>query len=300
MMGYLVVERKLKMTDYHAEIRTAIDQFELEHAQQLLKQALKNPDAETYYLAARLAIDEEQRNDFLQKALALNPFHQKAQQVLKGPANDDKALLVASIRWADTKLYMIPNRHGGVKAMLYAPTKVMPIFRTGSGNWIEVLYQDSKGTSVVGWLPKFAVGRITLDEQEISLMDLPVTNFELSNRNQLLEIQKFGIGREKEPQSCMTWVITAIVFFFIGVIGAHGRSELMLKSGLFMMIMGVGVIALAVVFMPTPDQDDSMARVSLALNAKGAHQQVNNNIEQAWHYAQNLAENIRAQQRSRQ
>ncbi|MCS6871940.1 MAG: hypothetical protein NZ571_10830, partial [Anaerolineae bacterium] len=72
------------MQDLHAEIRTAIALNNLDRARDLLRQALRGePDAETYYLASQVAISDEQKREFLRKALELDPFHAGAQYALE-------------------------------------------------------------------------------------------------------------------------------------------------------------------------------------------------------------------------
>jgi uncharacterized RDD family membrane protein YckC len=67
------------MPDLHAEIRAAIAANDLERARALLRQALReSPDAEMYYLASQVALSEAQKREFLDKALALDPFHEGA------------------------------------------------------------------------------------------------------------------------------------------------------------------------------------------------------------------------------
>lgn len=68
------------MSNLNPQIKEAIDSFDLPRARQLLRDALKEADAETFYLASRAALDDEQKHEFLQKALALDPFHEAARK----------------------------------------------------------------------------------------------------------------------------------------------------------------------------------------------------------------------------
>lgn len=72
------------MSELNQEIKQAIDRFDVDKARQLLKDAMKNGDGETYYLAARVALDEKQKREFLEKAVELDPFHQNAREELQG------------------------------------------------------------------------------------------------------------------------------------------------------------------------------------------------------------------------
>ncbi len=72
------------MQTLQAEIRAAIAANDLERARELLRQALREaPDAETYYLASQVALSEAQKREFLDKALALDPFHERARLALE-------------------------------------------------------------------------------------------------------------------------------------------------------------------------------------------------------------------------
>lgn len=49
------------MNPFNAQIKAAIDNFDVQQARDLLRDAFKHePDAETYYLAAQVAINPEQ------------------------------------------------------------------------------------------------------------------------------------------------------------------------------------------------------------------------------------------------
>ena len=66
------------------KIREALDKSQLAEARSLLQEALKDsPTEETYFQAARAAIDDEQKIKFLEKALELNQFHEEAYIELK-------------------------------------------------------------------------------------------------------------------------------------------------------------------------------------------------------------------------
>jgi hypothetical protein len=66
------------MSTLNADIQNAIDSNDIERARTLLRDALPSADAETYYLASLVALNEGQKADFLKKALELDPFHVKA------------------------------------------------------------------------------------------------------------------------------------------------------------------------------------------------------------------------------
>jgi hypothetical protein len=61
------------------EIKQAIETDNIEQARSLLKKALNNrPTADTYYYASRVALNSQQREQFLRKALELDPWNEKA------------------------------------------------------------------------------------------------------------------------------------------------------------------------------------------------------------------------------
>lgn len=66
------------------QVEQAIKRGDSEQARELLRDELvSNPTAEAYYLASLVAFDEDQQRDFLEKALAIYPFHKKAYTLLK-------------------------------------------------------------------------------------------------------------------------------------------------------------------------------------------------------------------------
>jgi len=71
------------MSSKNAEIKTAIDSFDLSRARDLLREAMPEANAETFYLASRAALDDEQRLEFLERAVALDPFHEAARTALR-------------------------------------------------------------------------------------------------------------------------------------------------------------------------------------------------------------------------
>jgi hypothetical protein len=63
----------------HEQIKTAIRHLDTEAARRLVNEALeKQPNAELYYLASLVASSVEQRQDYLEKALSLDPEHLEA------------------------------------------------------------------------------------------------------------------------------------------------------------------------------------------------------------------------------
>lgn len=71
------------MSSLNAEIREAISQFDTAKARALLRDALKEATSETYYLASRVALDDAQKLEFLQKAVAADTFNEEARADLR-------------------------------------------------------------------------------------------------------------------------------------------------------------------------------------------------------------------------
>ncbi|NWJ47282.1 MAG: hypothetical protein HXX08_15575 [Chloroflexi bacterium] len=69
------------------EIQQAIEAGEIERARLLLRDALKQPDAKIYYLASKVALNENQRQSFLQKAIELDPQYAEGNQTLEQQVN---------------------------------------------------------------------------------------------------------------------------------------------------------------------------------------------------------------------
>lgn len=62
-----------------SEIKEAIALNDVSKARRLISVALKDqPDEDIYYLASQVALDDNQKKEFLDKALELDPFHEEA------------------------------------------------------------------------------------------------------------------------------------------------------------------------------------------------------------------------------
>lgn len=70
------------MSQLNEQIRAKIDSFDVDGARQLLRQAVPEANAETYYLASMVAMNDEQKRKFLQKAVQLNPYYAPARDEL--------------------------------------------------------------------------------------------------------------------------------------------------------------------------------------------------------------------------
>jgi hypothetical protein len=69
--------------DYY-DIEAAIRTGHVDYARERLRDTIQeNPDAEAWYLAALVAVTTEQQISMLEKALALNPHHERALRALE-------------------------------------------------------------------------------------------------------------------------------------------------------------------------------------------------------------------------
>jgi uncharacterized RDD family membrane protein YckC len=82
------------------QIKEAIVQGDIERARELLREELRsNPSAEAYYLGAQIALNDAQKREFLEKAVALDPFHARAYQQLNA-LREGSALQLAGATYA--------------------------------------------------------------------------------------------------------------------------------------------------------------------------------------------------------
>jgi tetratricopeptide (TPR) repeat protein len=84
------------MLTLNERIAQAISNGETSLARELLREAIKEPTAETYYLASQVAIDSAQSREFLEKAVELDPFHEKAVTKLRGSAHSPSSTITKS------------------------------------------------------------------------------------------------------------------------------------------------------------------------------------------------------------
>ncbi len=80
------------MADRLAEIRAAIDRFQMAEARALVADELKeNPSAEANYLAAMAALRQGDKVAYLERALELDPAHEGARKELAGVRRPEDA-----------------------------------------------------------------------------------------------------------------------------------------------------------------------------------------------------------------
>lgn len=188
------------MSDLLQDIRLAIDGFEIARARDLLREALKSPTAETYYLAAQVALDEEQKGRFLEQAVALDPFHEKAVTALgqrkiaappirdvSGPAPVPE-YVTARAKPEAAALYRFPWPGAPVRTHLVPGVQLALVERTESGLWLNVLYLGTANRIIVGWLPAQQVEGIALGDTPVNLLDLPISEFQHNTRDDIVDL----------------------------------------------------------------------------------------------------------------
>lgn len=129
----------------HASIQSAIDVFDFDEARQLLKKALENPTAETYFLASLVSLDDEQKIEFLEKAVEVDPFHQNAVKSLNQALfktdidNSNRANMVDNHEAMQTDLVSeLDEDAGTVLSVIFAPLiEYWEIAKKFSGQNIE-------------------------------------------------------------------------------------------------------------------------------------------------------------------
>lgn len=81
------------MSELNDQIRDAIDSDHTSRAADLVKEAMdNNPDAETYFQAARIASDDAESAKLLRTAIALDPDHEQAKRALENLEGGDNLI----------------------------------------------------------------------------------------------------------------------------------------------------------------------------------------------------------------
>lgn len=262
------------MSTKNPEIQTAIDEMNIARARELLRDALSEANGETYYLAARVAIDDEQRLGFLQKSVELDPFNEKAYKELQNlklkdtpstpppapPPAPAEAVVAAPVAAeplqpkaltiqvkSSQNLLRLPWPTAAVRSNMSSGTQAMPLGRTESGNWINVLYVGSTGHEVLGWILTRQAGQARYGNQEVRLMDLPITNFEYNTKQDMIDLKRLLINfyQRKLLGAYLILVLIAGIYFY-GIYdamlsnfesGGDFTTYLVISGGLFVIFL---------------------------------------------------------------
>lgn len=92
-----MLDQRFHAGDDYYDIEAAIRTGHVDYARERLRDTLQeNPDAEAWYLAALVAVTPEQHISLLEKALALNPSHERALWALEQARQIDLAYPISS------------------------------------------------------------------------------------------------------------------------------------------------------------------------------------------------------------
>jgi hypothetical protein len=142
------------MSEYNTEIRKAIDSFDVEQARALLRDALKqNADAETYYLASQVALNDSQKKSFLEKALGLDPFHRRASEDLELLKNPHKQTGQKVTEAVSNQVVTAPPVSGYSQIAPTTESKSLPLY------WYLIWAVVTVGGAVAGWEISFIISK---------------------------------------------------------------------------------------------------------------------------------------------
>src|SRR5690606_34928746 len=170
------------MSALNAEIKKALDSFDIDRARELLRQALKEADAKTYFLASRAALDDTQKQEFLTKALELDPFHENARKALKTSSQisvkeekSDEIILPTAKVMTDTPLFVIPDIRGAKRTDIVSGKEVQVIARDPKTRWINVTFITSVGQRTFGWILQENLGDLIYENKQALWSDLDIS-----------------------------------------------------------------------------------------------------------------------------
>ena len=237
------------MNDHIQQIRDAINAFDVTQARTLLRDALKNPDAEIFYLASMVALNDTQKRDYLQKAVAEDPFHEAAHHELArlvglpgahGPAEvHSKNAVAAPVAQADrvdtamaikptssdepiyvignvalsTPLYALPSDLAPYVSNLSMNTDVIVFSRREQADWIYCIHLNSLGGVTKGWLPSDVLRSIHVGKQHVNLVDIPITRYEGHTRHEIERLADLMLKGYRQQRDKLLAV--AFLFFII-------------------------------------------------------------------------------------
>lgn len=241
----MFTNREEFMSNKNSEIKKAIDTFDTETARSLLREALKEANAETYYLASLVALDDEQKNNFLKKAVELDPFHEKSHASLKGistsapssvittpkkeinsdnsqssaPASDINQFIMATVQSESDSIAMniIPIETGFLRTQLHKGSQVLLIERDEQAEWFLCGYLSPIGQPVIGWIMSQFLFDINFKGNKINVLDLPITRFTISNTR--ADVQKLIVEKKRKKKNIPPAIPTsATIGLVVGVI----------------------------------------------------------------------------------
>lgn len=245
------------MSSLNAQIKSAIESSDLVLARTLLREALEDADAEMFYLASKVALDDAQRNEFLRQATKLDPFHVEARQGLMAisrevsstPDSSTKIVLPESKVNVDTVVFTVPHSKATQRTTLAKGSRVEVIARDSSTNWINISFITSLSQRTFGWIPATAIDGITYKGNPASMPDLSISEMEIMTISELKELaQKLNTQSWYDIPLILIIPIT-IAVSIAAVSSLFGRSapiafgELLSIAALILIPMGLSVAA---------------------------------------------------------
>jgi hypothetical protein len=229
------------MSDLNAQIKAAIDSSDIGRARELLREAMKEANAETFYLASQVALDDEQKHEFLEEAVSLDRFHEASRRALReitqpksatAPAPSEakqllgKDLVAGTVKSdsSEINLHAIPVETGLVVTTLRSESTVYLIARDDDSKWFQVLYQSPIGIKY-GWVNAAHIHDIQFNGNAINILDLPITNFELNSRD---DVKLLIAEMRKSPPKGLRTINGAIV----GVPGTEQSENINRKANI--------------------------------------------------------------------
>lgn len=281
------------MSELNVKIKEAIDSFDTDQARELLRDAIKEADAETYFLASKVALDDDQKQEFLQRAVELDPFHEKAQKAIKqsrnalsesvnspidyspdSQTNNSDATYVTGMVMKNTRIFTIPIREARIRTELEANTVVHLISRydyhpntSTEIRWYQILHQ-SPVTNVIGWIEAENMRDMTVNDMQIQILDLPEVDWSsdpLSKRQDfkaLLESKKSSNHGLLGFLILLLLVFTVLSYFPVNLL-LDGADSVTLVS---LIIGGILAIIVSIGYKPIRDKFAEMGPLQMEIN----------------------------------
>ena len=215
----------INMSEMNSEIREAIKASDMETARRLLRDALAEANAETYYLASLVALDAGQKQEFLEKSLTLDPFYQDAYDAINSikqsnnisdmnqPSSSEEpsqhqaeSIVLPEATIIDSgEVYGIPHSKSSLLSSLPKDMKIGVISRDPLTNWANITFVNSIGRRAFCWTPVTNLESFSYQGQSASLDDLTVSQLEFNSREEIDELKKIGTDPDMGCRHLFAW-----------------------------------------------------------------------------------------------
>lgn len=149
------------------------------------------------------------------KVVPLKPDDQRLDMLVQIQNGEQLYITGTVVSTERYNLFTIPHVKGMVCASVPPSANLIMIARTPNEKWFNVIYTSTIGQNVLGWIQSPAIEKISLLEKEVNLLDLPITNFEYNNRDEVVELLK----RDRKPWLIPLRIILGIITAFLAIIG---------------------------------------------------------------------------------